>query len=139
MKKQNTINTEEIVKEATALRWEIGEDFHDSLMESIYQNASEIASHSVYKKSEEQKVTFDQKLDKIVTSRVLGFPIMFLMLAAVFWITIIGSNYPSGFLSSILVDIIQPLVKRSVGINIFTFLVKRYYDRRSLPCNGMGN
>ena len=41
----------------------------------------------------------DRRLDWIFTSRRTGFPIMFLMLLLVFWITICGANYPSQLLS----------------------------------------
>lgn len=39
--------------------------------------------------------SFDRRLDKIVTSRKYGFPIMLLLLGLIFWLTITGSNYPS--------------------------------------------
>ena len=42
----------------------------------------------------------DRKIDKILTSKVFGFPIMILFLGLIFWITIIGANYPSQFLFS---------------------------------------
>jgi len=32
-------NSESILSTANNLRWEIGENFHDTLMESIYSNA----------------------------------------------------------------------------------------------------
>ncbi len=41
----------------------------------------------------------DRKLDQILTSPVTGFPIMLLLLLAIFWITIAGANYPSQLLS----------------------------------------
>lgn len=43
---------------------------------------------------------FDRRLDRIVTSKTLGFPIMFLLLILIFWITMVGANYPSSALSS---------------------------------------
>lgn len=39
------------------------------------------------------------KTDRILTSKLFGFPIMVLMLFATFWITIVGANYPSELLS----------------------------------------
>ena len=95
---------EKIISKANALRWEVGENFHDSLMESIYADAERIAQKSIEQKSIKRKYDFDTRLDKLVTSRVFGFPIMFLLLAIVFWVTIEGANYPSSFLASILVD-----------------------------------
>ena len=43
----------------------------------------------------------DRKIDKILTSRLLGYPVMILLLALVFWITITGANYISECLSAL--------------------------------------
>ncbi len=45
---------------------------------------------------------FDRKLDKILTSRKYGIPIMLLGLGFIFWLSIVGANYPSEFLSKVL-------------------------------------
>lgn len=42
----------------------------------------------------------DRKIDKILTSKKFGFPIMILFLGIIFWITIVGANYPSQLLFS---------------------------------------
>lgn len=102
---------EEILAEANKLRWELGENFHDILMENIYANAAEIARKCVKYPGKEMAFSFDRTLDKIVTSKYLGFPIMFALLGIVFWLTIQGSNYPSGLLSNLLVDTIHPALK----------------------------
>jgi ferrous iron transport protein B len=104
-------NANDILALADELRWEIGEDFHDSLAESIYSDASKIASVTVSYDNNKPKFDMDRAIDRIVTSRWLGFPIMFLLLSVVFWITIEGSNIPSKFLASILVDTIHPVLK----------------------------
>jgi len=39
-----------------------------------------------------------RKIDKILTSKLFGIPIMLLMLFLIFYITIVGANYPSGLL-----------------------------------------
>lgn len=44
----------------------------------------------------------DRKLDRILTSRWTGIPIMLLLLAGIFWLTIEGANYPSQLLSGAL-------------------------------------
>jgi ferrous iron transport protein B len=41
----------------------------------------------------------DRKIDKVLTSKLTGFPIMLLLLFGVFWLTITGANYPSGLLA----------------------------------------
>lgn len=112
-------NRESILSTANNLRWEIGEHFHDTLMESIYANAASIAKRAVTLPAEKESVSWERTVDKILTSRYTGFPIMFLMLGVVFWMTIEGSNVPSGMLASLLVDTIHPLLKSfSAGIGL---------------------
>ncbi len=43
----------------------------------------------------------DRKLDRLLTSRATGIPVMLLLLALVFWLTITGANYPSQLLSDV--------------------------------------
>ncbi len=42
----------------------------------------------------------DQRIDRIVTSPIFGLPIMALLLAVVFWLTIAGANVPSAMLAN---------------------------------------
>ncbi len=104
-------NTDKIISTANKLRWEIGENLYDTLMETIYQNAQEIASKAITYSDKKPPFSLDRTLDKILTSKYFGLPIMLLMLALVFWITIEGANYPSSFLASVLVDYIHPVLK----------------------------
>lgn len=48
----------------------------------------------------------DRRIDRIVTHPLLSLPLMLLMLAGIFWLTIVGSNYPSAALQS-LFDMIE--------------------------------
>lgn len=47
-----------------------------------------------------------KKLDKVLTSKATGIPIMLLMFGLLFWITAVGANYPSEWLSN-LFDLIK--------------------------------
>ncbi len=112
-------NKEAILSTANNLRWEIGEHFHDTLMESIYLNASDISKSAVTLPSEKTTVSWEKTIDKILTSRYTGFPIMFLILGVVFWLTIEGANVPSGLIASFLLDTIHPILKSisaSIGL-----------------------
>lgn len=40
------------------------------------------------------------KIDKVLTSKTFGIPIMLAFLGMIFWITIVGANYPSQLLSN---------------------------------------
>jgi len=112
-------NKEAILSTANNLRWEIGENFHDTLMESIYSNASSIANRSVTMPTEKETVSWEKAVDRILTSPYTGFPIMFLILGVVFWITVQGANIPSAFLASILIDTVHPALKSfAAGIGL---------------------
>lgn len=102
---------EDIIQLANKYRWELGENIHDSILESIYSSAAGITNKVVTKKGEKPKFDWDRWIDKIVTGKLTGFPIMFALLAIVFWITISGANYPSKILSWILIDNIHPFLK----------------------------
>ncbi len=108
---KNIISPEKILSNAQALRWEVGADFHEKLMESIYTNAAQIADRAVTRPDEKPRFDFDRTLDKILTSRVWGFPIMILLLMVVFWLTISGANVPSAMLSTLLLDTVHPFLK----------------------------
>ena len=113
----NNQNSEAILSTANNLRWEIGEQFHDTLMESIYSNAASIADRAVTLPAEKETVSWEKTVDKILTSRYTGFPIMFLILGVVFWLTIEGANVPSGLIASFLLDTVHPALK-SLSANI---------------------
>jgi ferrous iron transport protein B len=102
---------DEILSTVNSVRWELGDDFHDDIIESIYKDASRIAKKTVKQLGEKEAYSFDLKIDKVVTSRWLGFPLMFLLLAVVFWLTVAGANYPSGLLASLLIDTVHPALK----------------------------
>jgi ferrous iron transport protein B len=113
----NNSNVDQIIALSNELRWQIGDDFHDNLAEGIYADASEIVKTTVHSKNSKSRSRLDTKIDKIVTSKVWGFPIMLLILGVVLWITIIGANYPSSMLANLLLDNIHPGLK-SVSANI---------------------
>ena len=104
-------NVENIIELSNELRWKLGGDFHDSITESIYADASEIVSETVNIDSRKGRNAIDVKLDKILTSKAWGFPIMFFILATVLWLTIIGANYPSALLAELLLDNFHPALK----------------------------
>lgn len=110
-------NFDDILQTATRLRFEVGSGFHEHLVESIYTEAARLADRAVTYPEKPSKFDLDRTIDKLVTSRVWGFPLMLLLLTAVFWTTITGANYPSQFLSHILLDIGQPFLK-SLATNI---------------------
>lgn len=72
--------------------------FTDEIVSCIFITAEGIAAESV-KKSCDRKLSRDRKIDRILTGKLTGIPIMFLMLLGILWITVTGANYPSALLS----------------------------------------
>lgn len=75
------------------------ENFNDKIISEIFFNA-EMLAKSVCSHSKVSYNNIDRKADKILTSKKFGIPIMILFLGIIFWLTIVGANYPSEFLSS---------------------------------------
>ena len=70
----------------------------------------------------------DIKTDRIVTSRKTGIPIMLLLLAVIFYITIIGANYPSELLSSLFAWIEDRLRDLFCIMNVNAFISGIFID-----------
>ena len=73
-------------------------DYDPGAWQEFLPRANEVYCACVTKGTDEPHA-FDRRLDRIVTSRIFGFPIMLLLLVLIFWITIAGANYPSQWLS----------------------------------------
>ena len=76
-------------------------EIDDVLTESINNEASLISSKVVSYLNEDYDKK-DRRLDKILTKKSTGIPIMIILFAFIFWLTITGSNYPSMLLQSVL-------------------------------------
>ncbi len=70
----------------------------DVIASCVVNQASDIAKQVV---SADVDMCYkrDRRIDKVLTSKKTGIPIMLAMLALIFWITITGANYPSQLLS----------------------------------------
>ncbi|MDE2923237.1 MAG: ferrous iron transport protein B [Acidobacteriota bacterium] len=101
-----------VLELAGQLRWRVGRNFHQALTETVYAEAARIADRAVSRDGERRRFDFDATLDRLVTSRVFGFPLMLLMLTVVFWLTIAGANVPSSMLATLLIDTVHPLLKQ---------------------------
>jgi len=82
---------EDILATAQALRWEMGPGFHDQLAAAIYEEAGRLAGRAVTRPGAATRFDWDRTVDRMVTSRVWGFPLMFLLFTVVFWLMVIGA------------------------------------------------
>ena len=92
-------NLGDVYCKAEGVRNSYLKSFSDQIVADIYENAEQITQH-VLSKQGNQRVSFDQRIDNLVTSKWLGYPLMILLLFGVFWITIEGANVPSGLLAT---------------------------------------
>ncbi len=102
---------DEILAQAEALRWEVGGNFHETIVEAIYTDAAHIADRAVTRSDERPRFDLDSAIDKLVTSRTWGFPLMLALLTLVFWLTIAGANVPSKMLADFLLGVVHPFLK----------------------------
>lgn len=103
--KNNFLTEESITKQLKAVK----EDFEhqgitetqikDDIVTAIVHTAERLCKDTIRVKSETYK-NKDSKIDKILTGRWTAFPIMIVALLIVFWLTIVGANYPSQVLST---------------------------------------
>lgn len=73
------------------------DSMNDMLVSSLVAQAEALCAACVsYGKSDYH--ARDRRLDRILTGRATGFPIMIALLLGIFWLTIAGANYPSKLL-----------------------------------------
>ena len=88
--------------------------------EYLSRLAAEICRGAVF--SGPDSLRRDRQIDKVLTSRVLGFPIMLALLALVFFITITGANYPSQLLSDVLFKVQDKLIGFCISVSVPEFI-----------------
>ncbi len=75
-----------------------GERLSDIITAAYVRRGEEIAAECViFEKAD--YFERDRRIDKVLTHRIWGVPIMILLLLGIFWITVEGANYPSALLS----------------------------------------
>ncbi|NCC87578.1 MAG: ferrous iron transport protein B, partial [Clostridia bacterium] len=96
--------------------------YKDALVNSVVQQASRIASlctmvgdHHIDER--------DRKIDRILTSKQFGIPIMLVLLCCIFWLTIFGANIPSAFLADLLFAIEAQLDQWLTQLNVAPFFI----------------
>ena len=94
-----TAELEQVVRKAQKVRRRLGQ-VRDQVVRDIYRRGQEITEQAV--RIHRAKGDLDRKIDNIVTSRILGYPLMLALLSLVFWLTISGANLPSAILAEVL-------------------------------------
>ena len=70
---------------------------NDIIAETVIRRAEKIAAECVtFEKPDYYER--DRRIDRVLTHRIWGVPIMAAMLLGIFWLTLVGANYPSSLL-----------------------------------------
>ncbi len=96
--------------------------FRDALVSDIFQNAESIFEQVVT--TPQKPHTHQIKIDRFVTGKVTGIPVMLLLLLGVLWLTVVGANYPSQLLSSALFSLEMPLFHLLENLHLPLFMVQ---------------
>lgn len=93
---------------------------NDYIVKTINNKSKEIYDECI---TINRKLNNEYKFDRIITNKWIGIPFMLGMLAIIFWITIVGSNYPSDYLYNILFKLGDYLKELLIRLNSPSWLV----------------
>ncbi|MFR1518840.1 MAG: ferrous iron transporter B [Clostridia bacterium] len=96
--KEDVLQDEEILNAIREAGAQLDGTLKDKVVSGLVSAAEEICRDTVKYDKNTYNIT-DRRIDKVLTSKMLGYPIMLLLLAFIFWLTITGANYPSQLLS----------------------------------------
>ena len=93
------LHTEDLIIKIEKIKQDLDQNsFKASIITSIIQKSEEVTNCVCIFKNKYYNLR-NKKIDKILTSKKYGIPIMLIFLGLIFWLTIIGANYPSQILS----------------------------------------
>lgn len=101
---EQTLSPNDVLAKAEALRGTLSTSFRDEIVKSLYSEAEHIARRAV-KTAKEKKYDLDQKIDRLVTSPIVGLPIMLVLLGVIIWLTVSGANIFSDAIANVLFGI----------------------------------
>lgn len=106
----------------------------DNIVSSIISKAEDIRKEVCSFNNSNYNIK-TRKIDKILTSKKFGIPIMLLFFALIFWITIVGANYPSQLLSNFFGIIQDKLLLFLNNLHSPNFLTNILVYRHISDCN----
>lgn len=95
-----TENESEVCRILTEFGFGDTKTFSDAIAESLLEKAGEIADTAT--SGDNRRSSIDKRLDSIFCGRIWAYPTMLLVVAVIFWITLIGANGISSLLGNIL-------------------------------------
>jgi len=99
----------------------------DEVMNNIMNKCEEISS-KVVSYGNKNFLKRSSKIDRILTNKTTGIPIMIIIIMIIFWLSIVGANYPSQFLFDIFNRIGEILCDFSIYLNIPSWIYSPLLD-----------
>ncbi len=124
---ENNINDYNIkykIEEINKYLFENNINFNDSVMNTVIKKCEYINNNTIFKNKVKKKFN----LDKLLTNKLTGIPIMILMVMIIFWISIVGANCPSDFLFDMFNKLGVYLKDLCINLNIPTFIYNPLLD-----------
>ena len=111
-----------ILKESNLEHQNINCDVHLEVALKFAKYRKELLKDVIFYK--ERNYNFKtRKIDQILTSKIWGIPIMLGMLFVVFYLTIVGANYPSDFLFSFFSSLEEPFIQFFEWLSFPSFFI----------------
>ena len=111
-----------ILKESNLEHQNINCDVHLEVALKFAKYRKELLKDVIFYK--ERNYNFKtRKIDRILTSKIWGIPIMLGMLFVVFYLTIVGANYPSDFLFSFFSSLEEPFIQFFEWLSLPSFFI----------------
>ena len=105
----NDYTENDILDELNNIKSKIPDIFDKSKIRSHFTKTTydyaKVISDDVVTITDKNAMDKDEKIDKVVSSKAFGIPLMLLLLCGILWITIEGANVPSAMLSDLLFSI----------------------------------
>lgn len=95
--------------------------FRDQIVTKIVKTCESI-SHETITFEKKEYARRDRRIDKILTSKLTGIPIMILLLFGIFYLTITGANYPSELIAKVLFSLEDKLSEFFKSISAPTWI-----------------
>ena len=99
---------ESLLDKAESLRWKLPQNVDDRIAESLYGTAADLASRHVARHGSSLRLTWQRRLDQLLTGKFTGLLMMLVVFAFILWLTIQGANVPSGLIADLLIGQIYP-------------------------------
>ncbi len=105
-----------VLERVAPQRVALSANLRDRLAEALHRRVEELVARAW--RPAEKRPRWEIVLDQILTHPILGLPVMLAGLAVIFWITIVGANYPSELLSRILLGFGEWALATSLALGI---------------------